>query len=168
MINISDHLPSNFIKQRGIPSTSTSRVRATSPSPHPSIGTVDTESTSRSSNSAKISGERLLLSKDLALNVRIIRGRDYNCRGTASRGRLGRSGEERGTEIQQNSTKVTGSELLSTSSDSRFGSSSDTNIQPLDDEDRQTILRISHSIKQQLDQGWKIEDSGPISRGWGD
>lgn len=137
MINIVDHLPSNPISQRDVASTSTSRLRAASPSPHPSIGTMETESTSRSSSSAKISGNHSV-SKNLVLNVRLIRGRDPNYRGNASRGRLGRFGEEHGIEIHT----TTGVESSSDPSVSKGGLNTETQgqcIQPLNDEDRRAV-----------------------------
>lgn len=169
MINIADHSLSN-LNQRDIPSTSTSRLRATSPSPHPSIQTQETETTS--SSSAKVSGDHLLLPKALALNVRLIRGRENSYRGNHSRGRLGKFGEERGIEIHHTTEDIEPERErpLNSPNTKNILNTEEQNseIQPLNDEDSRAILHISDVVKRQFEEGWKIEDSGPISRGWGD
>lgn len=144
MINIADHSLSN-LNQRDIPSTSTSRLRATSPSPHPSIRTQETETTS-GSGSAKVSGDHLLLPKALALNVRLIRGRENNYRGNNSRGRLGKFGEERGIEIQHAAEDIEPERELSPSPPNPKSilntEEESPEIQPLNDEDSRAVSQL--------------------------
>ncbi|KAF8478272.1 hypothetical protein JB92DRAFT_3134101 [Gautieria morchelliformis] len=169
MVNVTDHLPFN-LQNRDDPSGSTSRLRAESPSPHPSV--TETTTTSRSNSSLRPRGGRLGPPKEPALSVRLVRGRDGNHRGGTSRGRLGRFGEERGVEW--------------TPGDSANGTEGSVNpkripelrvcdpdaappeVVPLEDADRENILTLSAEIGKKLRDGWKIEDTGPISRGWGD
>lgn len=99
MVNVTDHLPFNLQNRYDLPN-STSRLRAESPSPHPSVGDTETTTTttSRSNSSLRPRGGRFGPPKEPALSVRLVRGRDGNHRGSTSRGRLGRFGEERGVE----------------------------------------------------------------------
>jgi len=41
-------------------------------------------------------------------------------------------------------------------------------VKPLSDDDRITIKSISSGISSTLQEGFKIQDVGTISRGWGD
>lgn len=101
MVNITDHLPFNFQnKDQAI--ASTSRLRAGSPSPHPSVATADSGTTSCSGSSLRPQGGRPVILKEAALSVRLVRGRDGGYRGTINRGRLGGFGEERGIEWSAN------------------------------------------------------------------
>ncbi|KAF8578037.1 hypothetical protein K439DRAFT_1639237 [Ramaria rubella] len=167
MVNVTDHLPFN-LQNRDAPVASTSRLRTESPSPHPSVGTAET-TTSRSGSSLRPRGGRFGPPKEPALSVRLIRGRDGNYRGSTSRGRLGRFGEERGVEWTREgedngSGNPEGVPRLHVSDPD----AAPPEIVPLQDVDREIILALSVGIGRQLRDGWKIEDTGSISRGWGD
>jgi len=171
MVNVTDHLPFN-LNNRNTPAASTSRLRTESPSPHPSVGTGETTTTSRSGSSLRPRGGRPGLPKEPALSVRLVKGRDGTHRGSAGRGRLGRFGEERGAEwVNGDATNVTeGSRDPKDVPEVRVSDqdAAPPEILPLDDADRANILALSAEIGNQLRDGWKIQDAGPISRGWGD
>ncbi|KIJ49535.1 hypothetical protein M422DRAFT_66021 [Sphaerobolus stellatus SS14] len=166
MVNVTDHLPFN-LNHRDPNGASSSRLRAESPSPHPSVETGD--SMASRSSSFRLRGGRPGIPKEPALSVRLIRGRDGQRSGT-SRGRLGRFDEERGDEWAEG--PLENGEGSSDASD-QIPEHASVNgvvpdIIPLDDVDKDAILSLSDQIGQQLQDGWKIEDAGPISRGWGD
>ncbi|KAF8513131.1 hypothetical protein BU17DRAFT_95625 [Hysterangium stoloniferum] len=164
MVNINDDLPFNF-QDRDFPTPSSSRVRAESSSPHPSVRTAETSTTSRSGCSSRPRGGKLNVPKEPALGVRLVRGREGNSRGVANRGRLGRFGEERGLEVVRDE-RINGVMEFSDSTNVpnvRITEPGDSlpEITPLEDAD---LVNIGN----QLREGWKIKDAGPISRGWGD
>ena len=98
MVNVTDHLPFNLHNRHILAAASTSRLRTESPSPHPSVATDETTTTSQSGHSLNPRRSRPGLLKEPAHSVRIVKGREWCHRGSTSRGRLGKFGE-RGAEL---------------------------------------------------------------------
>lgn len=157
MVNVTDHLPFN-LQSRDTPTASTSRLRAESPSPHPSVGTTETTTTtttnSRSGSSLRPRGGRSGPSKEPALSVRLVRGRDGSHRGGTSRGRLGRFGEERGVEWTQGDNESGATGLIDSKDLPRLHISDPEAVQPhvvpLESPDRETVSSMLPSACRTL------------------
>jgi len=146
MVNITDHLPFN-LHNRDVNGASSSRLRAESPSPHPSVATGDS-SASRSGSSFRPGAGRSGISKEPALSVRLIRGRDSHLRGGTSRGRLGRFGEERGVEyIQHNGGQIDDNVELAETNGFDTAALDENGIAPeilpLDDADKDAVRKFA-------------------------